>query len=300
MRKIILALLGLAVRISRKTPLVKVKWIKQVYYLIYSKVRPQGCMVLDLEGFRLKVDPRDEGVVSFLLTTGKYEPYEVSLIEQIVKDGHFVVDIGANIGYHSVILAKLVGSSGHVMSCEPDENNFSMLMTNLDLNHLSARVNTVKCAIGEKNGSITLYKNEHNLGDHRTYANDTSMQQRIEVPMYTVDHLVPPGTKVDMVKMDIQGFEYFALKGMNRLLRENKDLTIFMEFWPDGFREAGCDPKEVANFLLKQEFETYKIQEHANKIVKLTREDFMNIADEAQQSNLLLVRGDVQFPEHLS
>ena len=96
----------------------------------------------------------------------KYEPYETKLILRQVKKSDVAVDVGANIGYYTILLADKVGKTGKVYAFEPDKINFEILLKNIKANNLE-NVIAVNVAVGSKNGKDYLYKSSENLGDHK-------------------------------------------------------------------------------------------------------------------------------------
>jgi FkbM family methyltransferase len=116
-------------------------------------------------------------------------------------------------------------------------------------------------AITEAYKPLTLYLSHINFGDHRIYAShDDTMynhglqRSQVQVEGITLDGYLPAGSRVNFVKMDIQGAEYFALQGMKRVLRENHDVLCVMEFWPHGLLEAGASPSALLQELIQLGF----------------------------------------------
>ena len=108
----------------------------------------------------------------------KYEPYETKLILKQTKKGDVVVDVGANIGYYTILLADKVGKNGKVYAFEPDKLNFEILVKNIKANNLK-NVIAVNAAVGRKNETKVLYKSEENLGDHKLF-NDQFLISNVE------------------------------------------------------------------------------------------------------------------------
>ncbi len=97
---------------------------------------------------------------------GKYEPYETQLILRQTKIGDTVVDVGANIGYYTLLLANKVGKTGKVYAFEPDKINFEILAKNVKENNLE-NVVMINAAVGKKEGKLKLHRSEENFGDHK-------------------------------------------------------------------------------------------------------------------------------------
>jgi len=116
-------------------------------------------------GHEMFLDPTDSIVSPTLLRDGYFEPYETTLIESEIRPGDVVLDIGANIGYYTLIFARLVGERGRVYAFEPDPTNFRLLKKNVRANGYQ-NVIFVKKAVADSSGSMPLYLCPDNKGDH--------------------------------------------------------------------------------------------------------------------------------------
>ena len=194
--------------------MIHIPFAKWLYYRIYSLNHPPELMEIDVEGSRLWIDPTDQGFSSFLLTTGTYEPYEVSIVKQLLRPDACFVDIGANIGYYTILASRNVGPRGQVYAFEPYPDNFNLLRRNIEANGFAGRVNAHQCAIGDATGKCEMFLSSENHGDHRIVPDPNRQRATIEVHLRTLDEMVDPQVAVDVIKMDIQGSEFLALAGM--------------------------------------------------------------------------------------
>lgn len=176
------------------------------------------------------------------------EAEESRLLDELCQPGACAVDIGTNIGLHTLELARLVGCEGKVFAFEADRSNFEALERNLKENGYP-QVQAFHAAVGAESGEAFIYKSNANSGDHRIFGAATG-REREAVRMLALDDAIPPGTRIHFIKMDIQGAEGFALQGMRRVLAENPGLNMMVEFWPFGLSEAGFKPAEVLGKLL--------------------------------------------------
>src|SRR5262245_590665 len=116
-------------------------------------------------GHRMYLDKLD----SLQLSLRKvYEPIETRLVMDLVKPNQVVLDIGANIGYYTLIFSKLVGPGGRVYAFEPHPTNFSLLDRNVQTNGYK-NATVVRKAVADATGSLKLYESELNSADHRIY-----------------------------------------------------------------------------------------------------------------------------------
>ena len=161
---------------------------------------------------------------------------ERQLLKKILFRGAVTVDVGANIGIYSEFLSRCVGPTGLVHSFEPSPENFRLLST--ATRHLS-NVRLTQAAVGERSGKCKLYISDKLNVDHRAYKADGDSRRTIPAEMVALDDCFEPGQRVDLIKMDIQGYELHALRGAQRVLQENPDINLLLEFWPAGLAQAG-------------------------------------------------------------
>jgi len=192
--------------------------------------------VVEVEGNKMFLDARD----SLLLSLKKYEPKQVKLIKSIVKKGDTVLDIGANIGYYTLLLAKLVGPTGKVYAFEPDPENFRILKKNVGLNKYKNIVLEQK-AVSNKSGKLKLFLSDENNGDHRIYNPSGERKEFREISSIKLDNYFKRKPKIAFFKMDIQGVEPDAFEGMKSILNE-KDIKFTTEFSPENLYSAGRSP----------------------------------------------------------
>ena len=172
----------------------------------------------------------------------KYEPYETELILKQVKIGDVVVDVGANVGYYTVLLADKVGLSGKVYAFEPDKTSFEILERNVAENKLK-NVVAVNAAVGSKNGKLKLHRSEENFGDHKLYG---KAEKTSQVKIVKLDDFIKEA--VDLIKIDTQGWEPEVIKGAQKVILKNKP-TIFMEYSPAGYKQAKLNGREMMKNL---------------------------------------------------
>jgi FkbM family methyltransferase len=161
---------------------------------------------------------------------------ERALLRKIVFQGAVVVDVGANIGIYSQFLSRCVGPTGQVHSFEPSLDNFRRLSA--ATRHL-ANVRLTRAIVGEASGEWKLYVSDKLNVDHRAYQAYGDSRRAVPTRMVALDDYFRPAQRVDLIKMDIQGYELHALRGAQRVLRENRDIKLLLELWPAGLEQAG-------------------------------------------------------------
>jgi FkbM family methyltransferase len=171
---------------------------------------------------------------------------ERELLKQVLFRGAIVVDAGANIGIYSEFLSRCVGPTGIVHSFEPSPDNFGRLRA---ATRKLSNVRISQVAVGEQSGHSELYLSNMLNVDHRTYVTDGDSRHTVQIEMIALDDYFKPGERVDLIKMDIQGYEFHALRGAKRVLRENPGLNLLLEFWPSALAEAGVHWEELVQML---------------------------------------------------
>jgi FkbM family methyltransferase len=178
------------------------------------------------------------------------EADKIIFLKTTVKPGDVVVDVGSNIGFYTKLLSHLVGKTGEVHSFEPDPTNFRMqkeVIKNLSNVYLH------NVAISNKSGHIFLYSSPNRNTDHQTFDIGQN-RQRIKIPSISLDKYFPTPKKVKLIKLDIQGFDHYALQGMTNLLSRSAKVVLLGEFWPYALTRAGTDPLKYLQDLRKAKF----------------------------------------------
>ena len=211
---------------------------------------------VEVMGHTLYLDPND--ALDLSIST-LYEPELTALIQRETKPGGVAVDIGANIGYYTLILAKCVGPGGRVFAFEPDPVNFAVLRKNIETNGYK-NVVALNKALSDQTASARLFLAPDNLADHRI-VDPGDGRQSIPIETLVLDEfLADASVEIDIIKMDIQGAEYRALCGMRSVLTRSKKVTLFSEFWPYGLFKAGeAHPEAFIRLLRELGFTIYDV-----------------------------------------
>jgi FkbM family methyltransferase len=230
-----------------------VSWIDRVLPAITHPTK--RCTIRGLE---FHLDARNERIAQVPYASGAYEPEEAAAIEALVRPGSVFVDIGANLGYFTCLAARAAGPTGRVFAFEPDRLNVRLLRRNVRANGFG-NVTVIPAAVGARDGEIALYRSEINHTDHRVYDHGDGRPSS-RVRLVALDSYFPRGSRIDILKVDIQGFEGQAFAGMRRILTEQRDrLVILTEFFPDGLERAGSGPSELLAFFATAGLRTWFI-----------------------------------------
>ena len=103
--------------------------------------------------------------------------------------------------------------------------------------------------MGESSGRSKLYLSDKLNVDHRAYPAEGDSRDTMPIEMVALDDYFKPGQRVDLIKMDIQGYELHALRGATRVVADNPDIKLLIEFWPYGLTQAGANSADLIAFL---------------------------------------------------
>jgi FkbM family methyltransferase len=176
---------------------------------------------------------------------GMYEAHVTALMHRLLRPGMTFVDVGANIGYFSVLASKLVGPEGLVVAVEPGPANLALLRANLWRNACSNAL-VLPIAAYTHRGHVQLVLNPEGGAGNWVQAGDVPAPS-ILVPCAPLDELLE-GQRVDVLKTDAEGSDVQAIRGMEATIRRSAGITIVAEFWVEAYGGRGEAPSEVLDY----------------------------------------------------
>jgi FkbM family methyltransferase len=203
------------------------------------------------------------------------------LLAALAPPGGVAVDAGAHIGYLTLELARAVGVDGRVYALEPDPAAAAALRSNLRRNRLGDRVIVVEQALGAEPGTAVLHL--AGGGEASSLAELPGFHARLDVRVTPLDELVGDAA-VDLVKLDVEGAELEALRGMTRLLRRRPDVALVVECNPGRLTSLGTSAEELLAFLREEGFAVQQVDEAADRLSQVD-------LGEAGYVNLVCLRG---------
>jgi len=244
--------------------------------------------VIEIDGHKMFLDHQDSLGLS---KHGVFEPFETEICKREIKPGDVVVDVGANIGYYTLIFARLVGPQGKVYAFEPDPYVYGILKANVEANGYKNVILEQK-AVSNWLGEANLHLSPGNLGDHRLYDSNDG-RPTIAVEVITLDNYFEyRENRVDFIKMDIQGAEPGAFSGMISLIQSNENLKLTSEFWPAGLQRFGIGAEEYLEMVQNAGFNFFEIDESIKKLRLLEVSNILEMypAESESHTNLLLMK----------
>ncbi|MBI4139465.1 FkbM family methyltransferase [Candidatus Woesearchaeota archaeon] len=237
----------------------------------------------------------------FALLLWKYslwEGFEQEVIRRIVKPGMFVADIGANIGLYTISCAKFAGPTGKVYSFEPSPREFIVLESTVKQNNLK-NVSLYKFALGSKTSHGQLLLNTVNRGDNRITKH--SSHANVPVKICSLDIVLFRNKRLDVVKIDVQGYECEVLRGMKKLIKTNNTMIIIAECSKELLAAAGASVEEFLSIIHLYNFELYIIDGQKRRVRFATDKEIIAESLTGRHINVLLANRNSRtlLREHL-
>jgi len=183
----------------------------------------------------------DEVITPTILKTGGWEPDEAAFLRSVLRPGAGFLDVGANIGYFTLLASVVVGPLGRVFAVEPEPQNLDLLRANAWRNR-AWNVRILPVAAQAETGYVGLRVSPVNRGDHQVV--DASTHTAGLVPAARLDEMLK-GTSVDVIKVDVQGVDHDVVEGLSEVIAQNPGIVLMCEFWLTGMEQRGVDPTAV-------------------------------------------------------
>lgn len=218
--------------------------------------------LVELANFKMYVSPEDDYVGGSIIREREYEPYMTRIFQQFVRPKMQVLDLGANMGYFSLLAASIVGPAGRVYSWEPSPENVKLLLASKQLNQFS-NIEIVQAAAGSTSGLLKYFPNFSNglvmpINNERpedAIPAETVMALRI-------DDYLPPDAKIGFIKIDVEGFEYEALSGALETIQRCHPI-IAAEFGPKALlRASNISGEEFLQFFVRLNYDISVIDKY--------------------------------------
>lgn len=253
--------------------------------LLIWKSRNKNGLPIYTQGSRVYVYPTVEYYGMFV--KNPYEPGSTKLFHAAIKPGATVLDIGAQVGYYSVLASKRAGPSGCVYSFEPDKNNFVMLQRNARENCLENIILEYK-AVCSETGWREFYI-ASTPGLHSLYKHPSAKETQIStVECVKVDDYLA-GRTIDVAKIDVEGAECDVLDGMQLTIARSPNVTLIVELNPKCLHKANKTVKDLISRLETMEFDVLKIDESNGTTSEI---DTMEELEGLKRVNLICLKGD--------
>ena len=252
-----------------------------------KKIITQKITKTTLDGHIFFLNPDDWVCIDTYAKTDSYDPGSTLLLKKLLKQNMNVINIGANIGYFTLLAARQVGPQGKVFAFEPFPKTVNLLQKNIDANGYS-NVEVIPMAVSSKSGIAKLSTGGSSLHNIISSTKIKEMTE-IEVPQISIDDFVSQKQiKIDFMIIDAEGSEPFILDGMKNTLKNNPNLVMMIEFNPYTLNLAGSSTTEFLKIISNNEYLMYLIDEITQKITPITSQQLEHDIKPPQVANLLL------------
>jgi FkbM family methyltransferase len=252
-----LRLFHAAVRAYRAIPLPGAKRLARRVWDRYQASRGERTVEARIDGIRYELH-LNELIDSSIYYTGSFEPFTTAAIRRILKKGDVALDIGANMGCHSLPMAKMVGETGRVIAFEPMPWARKKLASNIALNSFS-NLQVVPMGLSDSAGRTMIhFRSSWSLDAKGMSFEDPTSTEKCAVEMVRLDDFLRGQNvaRIDFIKLDVDGFELKVLRGARATL-ESQHPVILMELGAYTLRDAGDDIQDLVRFLLDLGYRFY-------------------------------------------
>jgi len=243
--------------------------------LLRQKINPsteQFLVEIEVDGLSMKANLCQQYCGDIYYGIG-FEHSELSLVKQFVQKDDTFFDVGANIGVYTLLASQLAGEGGHVHSFEPLSDANELLRSNVRLNQCgNVTINPV--AIGEENGEVPIYINAQNALSSLGNTNRGKIIKSQTVQILTLDTYAKGAgvSKLDFLKIDVEGFEGHVLRGAEKLIESSPNLVVMSELAKKNFAPLGFSVKDVLDWMRKHGFDIWMIGNQTLKLYPVPEE----------------------------
>jgi FkbM family methyltransferase len=231
--------------------------------------------------FSIFVDSRDLSIGDYIMRNRKYEPHVTAVLKRTLKPGQTFLDIGANIGWHTLTAASLLKENGKIIAVEPNPRNVQLLYHSITINGFR-NVRVFPFAASDENRLLQLI-----AGISNGVVKDVPQDQAYceYVPAFKIDDLVKDEPRIDVIKIDIDGHEPKALLGMSATIRKHRPIII-SEFSPSSLIElSAIRPEDYLRSLQQSGYALSIIEDDGSEMPANDEAKVMHYWDEFRKTH---------------
>ncbi len=260
-------------------------FLLHLYERVYSILQPAGYTTVSIfNTLKLRVSNKDTHIGNLLINKGEFEPLETAeFVKSITKDS-IVFDIGANFGYYSIIAGSLA-NLGNVYAFEPDKNNFLDFKSNIELNNL-LNVVAENVGVGDINSTMSFKMD----GIHRGRSKIVDNNGDYTIDVVTLDSYCQSNNieNIDILKVDVEGFETKILLGAKEIIKKSHNLKLFIEFNKTTLKEIGLNDIDFYNMIKQVDLvPKFIVDESKKQILEFNKENVSMVFSYSTYCNLI-------------
>lgn len=239
----------------------------------------------------IKRNNKIDGISYAIIINRAWEPYTTNLFKQLILKGMNCIDIGAHVGYFTLLMAELVGDSGRILAFEPAAENYNFLVENIKLNNFK-NITAIQKAVSDRTGQAKLYLNRSGSDLHTLYGQGSDCTESIAVNRVSIDEFLRGEMcPVDIMKIDVEGGELAVLSGMTETCSLSDNLKLFIEFCPHLLKQSNTDMVEYWNKLVELGFKhIFLIDESQGKLEVADLQTAIDYCKQNVSVNLLCLK----------
>ncbi len=229
---------------------------------LFERLKPVYTKSMELLFFRgceITINDRDTMRVTFPFASmsGSYEPDIYNHFMSNVRPHDAIVEVGGFIGVYTIPMAKRLGDRGSVTVFEPEPHNAVCLRKHIGMNDVAEKVTLVQLAVGKEEGHVYFTTG----GFASSFAEETPSQDTNKIPMTRLDSILKD-QKIDILKIDVEGFEEDVLRGAANLLADRKRCprVIYVEVHPQFWDRSGATSRSFLGTLKESDYEVHDMQ----------------------------------------
>ncbi len=247
-------------------------------------------------GYKIVLPKRDRHLGWDIRFSGIWSPSETILLEKMLKKGQTVIEVGANYGFFTLLMSKIIGDQGKIVSFEANPLVFNNLKNSILLNKIT-NVELHNKGLSDREFNSFIVWDNKNIGagyilDEKEAQNfDVLKTLHEKVKVSTLSKEFHHNLKVDFLTMDIEGYEFFVLKGADDIINNNHDILIKMEWCPSHLIRAGETVEHFIEYLEEKKFKVYEIDHYSGSVSPIQSQHLKSI----EFGNILLSRHVLNF-----
>ncbi len=279
------------------TGIGRVKPLANIYQKVATKLLPDE-KIIEVQGFKIRVITQGHinDISTELLFKGVHEPMSTNIFKRIINQGDCVIDIGANVGYFSLLASRLVGSNGRVHAFEPSLENMTALIDNLVINSFG-NVKTHLVALSDYDGRSKFFLSRDESARHsliQTHEHNSDIMVDVKKLDNVINH-VP----VHFIKSDTEGNELAVLGGAKQIIQANRGINLLFEVYFDALKANHVEIEQLWDYVQKDlNFEfIYLVDDYKNDVFRVF--DYKQVIAYCKKNklacNLLCSRNNIPF-----
>ncbi len=257
--------------------------LKKSYDFVYSGLN-KGLKSTTLEdGISITYSASDTGLGAFLTLKGAYEPVQTALFKKDIAVDSVFFDVGANIGYYSLIAAN---KGSNVVAFEPDAENLKLLLKNVKDNNFDDLVTIVNSPVGNRDENVVFSEDSKQKGNSKVVLNAKgNLVKQVTLDSYIKQNHVYP----TVIKVDIEGYECEFLDGAEEVINQHKPI-LYIEYNTKALKERGYTPEYLIKKLHRLGYKLEIIDEVNKKVMEFSEENLNNALKKVPFTNFRCVK----------